>query len=133
MHGMAPVDRKIFLAGKVSGDGIVEIGFGEAEISAMSVRDDLGNLARQRIERRRQFVNLGTGKGISVLEMVKTFEATNNCKVPYRITGRRAGDIAECYADPEMARQVLGWQAEKNLNDMVADTWCWQQKNPEGY
>ena len=71
--------------------------------------------------------NLGTGKGTSVLELVHTFEKVNRIKVPYRIVGRRAGDIAECYADVEKAKQELGWTAEKNIEDMCKDTWRWQQ------
>ncbi|GMR14608.1 MAG: UDP-glucose 4-epimerase GalE [Gammaproteobacteria bacterium] len=71
-------------------------------------------------------VNLGTGKGISVLEMIKTFEATNNCKVPYHITGRRPGDIAKCWADTTLANQLLGWKATHSLQDMCRDAWRWQ-------
>lgn len=70
--------------------------------------------------------NLGTGKGISVLELVHTFEQVNQVKVPYRITGRRAGDIAECYAGVEKARQELNWKAEKTIADMCRDAWRWQ-------
>ena len=80
-----------------------------------------------------QAINLGTGNGYSVLEVIDTFEQVTGQSINYKFVGRRSGDIAECYADPEMARQVLDWQAEKNLNDMVADTWRWQQKNPGGY
>lgn len=71
-------------------------------------------------------INLGTGKGFSVLEMIKTFEAVNNCKVPYRITGRRPGDIARCWADTGLANQLLGWKATRNLEDMCRDAWRWQ-------
>ena len=77
--------------------------------------------------------NLGTGTGYSVLDMVRTFEQVNGCKIPYRITDRRPGDIAECYANAELAKQELDWQAEKDLSDMVRDAWNWQSKNPEGY
>jgi len=77
--------------------------------------------------------NLGTGVGYSVLDMVKTFVEVNNVKVPYEIVGRRAGDIATCYADPTKSREILGWTAEKNLADMCRDSWRWQSQNPMGY
>lgn len=71
--------------------------------------------------------NLGTGKGTSVLELVHTFERINQVKVPYRIVARRDGDIAECYAGVEKAKQELGWVAERTVEDMCRDTWRWQQ------
>ena len=71
--------------------------------------------------------NLGTGKGSSVLEMVHRFEAVNGVRVPYRIVERRAGDVASCYADPTKAFEELNWKAVKNLDDMVRDSWLWQQ------
>ena len=71
-------------------------------------------------------VNLGTGRGVSVLEMIHAFEASNQCKVPYRIVDRRAGDIAECWADTSLANQLLGWQSRRSLADMCVDTWRWQ-------
>lgn len=77
--------------------------------------------------------NLGTGQGYSVLEMVRAFEAASGRPVPYRIVGRRPGDIAACYADPTQARELLGWQAERGLEQMVKDAWRWQRQNPEGY
>ena len=77
--------------------------------------------------------NLGTGTGYSVLDMVKTFQEVNNVPVPYVIAPRRAGDIATCYANPDKSREVLGWQAEKNLADMCRDSWNWQKNNPQGY
>ncbi|MDP2169610.1 MAG: UDP-glucose 4-epimerase GalE [Rhodocyclaceae bacterium] len=78
-------------------------------------------------------VNLGTGRGYSVLEMVKAFEAASGRPVNYRIAPRRAGDIAQCYADPALAAQMLGWRAEKDLAAMCADAWRWQSQNPQGY
>jgi UDP-glucose 4-epimerase len=78
-------------------------------------------------------VNLGTGRGYSVLEMVRAFEATSGRPVPYRIVGRRAGDIASCYADPALAERLLGWRAERDLADMCRDAWHWQSLNPNGY
>lgn len=78
-------------------------------------------------------VNLGTGKGYSVLEMVKAFENASGKKVPYKITARRAGDIACCYADPSLAKKLLNWQAEHGIKAMCDDTWRWQSNNPKGY
>lgn len=80
-----------------------------------------------------EIVNLGTGVGYSVLDIVKTFIKVNGVDIPYAIKPRRAGDIAECYADPSKALEVLGWKAEKNLEDMCRDSWNWQKKNPRGY
>lgn len=78
-------------------------------------------------------INLGTGTGYSVLDMVKAFSQVNNVTVPYQIAPRRAGDIAVCYAEPTKAKMLLGWQAEKTLDDMVCDSWRWQSANPNGY
>lgn len=74
-------------------------------------------------------VNLGTGRGVSVLEMIRTFESVNACKVPHRIAGRRPGDIAECWADTSLANQLLGWRARRGLEDMCRDTWRWQSNS----
>jgi UDP-glucose 4-epimerase len=71
-------------------------------------------------------VNLGTGNGVSVLDMIKTFEKVNNCKVPHQIVERRPGDIAKCWADTSLANQLLGWSATRDLNRMCADSWKWQ-------
>lgn len=77
--------------------------------------------------------NLGTGRGYSVLEMVAAFEAASGKEVPYRIAGRRAGDIASCYADPAKAAEELGWKAQRGIEEMCRDTWRWQMQNPDGY
>ena len=77
--------------------------------------------------------NLGTGTGYSVLDMVKAFENVNKVRIPYKITERRPGDIAQCYADPSKAEKKLGWKAEYTLEDMVGDSWRWQKNNPNGY
>lgn len=77
--------------------------------------------------------NLGTGIGYSVLDLVHAFERANGVKIPYEITPRRPGDIATCYADCSKARNVLGWKAEKSLEDMCRDGFNWQKKNPNGY
>ncbi|MFS9047830.1 UDP-glucose 4-epimerase GalE [Streptococcus sanguinis] len=77
--------------------------------------------------------NLGTGIGYSVLDMVKAFENVNGVKVPYAIKERRPGDVATCYADASKANDILGWKAEKTLQDMMRDSWRWQSSNPNGY
>ena len=77
--------------------------------------------------------NLGTGTGYSVLDMVNAFEKASGKPVPYKITARRAGDADSCYADPSKANEMLGWKAEKTLEDMCSDTWRWQSSNPNGY
>ncbi|MCI8371181.1 MAG: UDP-glucose 4-epimerase GalE [Lachnospiraceae bacterium] len=77
--------------------------------------------------------NIGTGTGYSVLDMVKAFEKVNGVPVPYQITPRRPGDVAVCYADSSKAQQILGWKAQKNLEDMCRDSWNWQSQNPNGY
>ena len=78
-------------------------------------------------------VNLGTGQGYSVLDMVNAFAQASGCDIPYRIVARRAGDIACCYADPAKAQELLQWTAEKDLAAMCNDTWNWQRNNPQGY
>ena len=78
-------------------------------------------------------VNLGTGVGYSVLDVVKAFEAASGQPVPYRIGPRRPGDVAACYADPRLAIQLLGWKAERDLAAMCQDHWRWQKHNPQGY
>ncbi len=77
--------------------------------------------------------NLGTGVGYSVLDMVYAFIQANGVNVPYEIVDRRPGDIATCYADPTRSAEVLGWKAERTLQDMCRDSWHWQSMNPQGY
>ncbi len=77
--------------------------------------------------------NLGTGKGYSVLDVVKAFEKASGIKIPYEIKPRRAGDIAECYADPGLAFAELGWKAERGIEEMCEDSWRWQKNNPNGF
>lgn len=77
--------------------------------------------------------NLGTGKGCSVLEMIRAFSKAVGKEIPYVIDGRRPGDIAECYADCTKAYEELGWKAKRSLDDMCADTWRWQRMNPNGF
>lgn len=78
-------------------------------------------------------VNLGTGRGYSVLEMVRAFEQASGRPIPYRIAPRRPGDVACCYADPSLAERLLGWRAQRGLSEMCADLWRWQMNNPDGY
>jgi len=78
-------------------------------------------------------VNLGTGRGYSVLEMVRAFEKASNRPVNYQIVDRRPGDVAKCYADPTYAYEVLGWKAEMGIARMCIDAWRWQSQNPNGY
>ena len=77
--------------------------------------------------------NLGTGRGYSVLEIVAAFEAANGVKIPYVMDPRRPGDVAACWSDPRKAERVLGWRAEKTIEDMCRDSWNWQKNNPNGY
>jgi UDP-glucose 4-epimerase len=78
-------------------------------------------------------VNLGTGRGCSVLEMVRAFERASGRPVPFEIAGRRPGDVAACYADPSLARERLGWTATRGVDEMCSDAWRWQSANPGGY
>ncbi len=78
-------------------------------------------------------VNLGTGNGYSVLEIVRAFEKASGKAVPYKVAPRRPGDVASCYADPSHALQSLGWRAARGLDEMCADAWRWQSTNPKGY
>lgn len=78
-------------------------------------------------------INLGSGKGHSVLDVVNAFSRVNNIEIPYEIKERRAGDLAEFYANADKAKELLGWTAEKTLDDMCRDSWNWQSNNPNGY
>ncbi len=78
-------------------------------------------------------LNLGVGRGISVLQLVRAFEAASGRAVPYRIVDRRAGDVAEVYADPARAERLLGWRAEHDIETACRDAWRWQSDNPDGY
>jgi len=91
--------------------------------------------ALQALENKSQVltVNLGTGNGYSVLDMIKTFEKSSGKDVPFKIVDRRPGDIATCYADPAYAARKLDWKAEYGLSEMCEDTWRWQKNNPNGY
>lgn len=78
-------------------------------------------------------INLGTGNGVSVLELVQAFSETNKVPVPYEIVDRRPGDVAACYANAEKAKSLLNWETSLTIDDMVGDTWKWQSNNPMGY
>jgi UDP-glucose 4-epimerase len=78
-------------------------------------------------------VNLGTGQGYSVLDLVRAYEAASGRSVPYEVVARRPGDVAACYADPALARELLGWQAKLDLTRMCEDSWRWQHLNPHGF
>ena len=78
-------------------------------------------------------INLGTGNGYSVLDMVKAFEKASGKQIPYTIAPRRAGDIAKCFADPSYAKKILGWEATRSIDEMCEDSWRWQSNNPNGY
>ncbi len=80
-----------------------------------------------------QIFNLGTGKGYSVLDIVKAFSKAYGKELPYKIAPRRPGDLAVCYSDPTKAKEVLGWEANRDIDDMCRDSWNWQSKNPNGY
>ena len=77
--------------------------------------------------------NLGTGRGVSVIDMVRAFEASSGAKIKYQLVARRAGDVAQCWADPSRAARDLNWRATYDLSRMCQDTWRWQQMNPRGY
>lgn len=79
------------------------------------------------------YFNIGTGKGYSVLDVVKAYESASGKRINYKIVERRPGDIATCYADPEKARKILGWSAKYGIERMCADSYNWQSKNPDGY
>ena len=77
--------------------------------------------------------NLGTGEGYSVLDLVNAFEKATNKPINYKVIARRPGDVAEVYANPNLAHREIGWKAEKTLEEMCQDSWRWQQNNPNGY
>ena len=77
--------------------------------------------------------NLGTGMGSSVLDVICAFEKISGITIPHEFNARRTGDVTEAWADPSMAEKVLGWKAQYSLEEMLADAWNWQQKNPNGY
>lgn len=75
----------------------------------------------------------GTGVGYSVLDLIENFKRANDVAIPYKVVARRAGDVATCYADASLAKEVLSWSVEKSLEGMCRDSWKWQSNNPKGY
>ena len=78
-------------------------------------------------------LNLGTGRGHSVLEVINAYARASGRELPYQVVARRPGDVAACWADPSLAEQLLGWRARLDLNRMCADSWRWQSMNPKGF
>ncbi len=105
-------------------DYIHVVDLARGHVAALRYLDENGGVAT---------VNLGTGKGYSVLDMVRAFSAASGREVPYRIAPRRPGDVACCYADAGLAERLFGWRAERGVEAMCADTWRWQSMNPQGY
>ena len=103
---------------------VVDLAKGHVRALEAFLRGDVPNLLT---------INLGTGQGYSVLDMVNAFAQASERDIPYRIVERRPGDIACCYADPTNAQALIHWQAEKTLVEMCRDTWNWQKNNPQGY
>ena len=104
---------------------VVDLAYGH--VKAIDYLNTLKNIEKPLI------INLGTGKGYSVLDIVNAFEKASGKKVAYKIVDRRAGDIAKCYSDPSFAKEVLNWEAKKTIEDMCSDSWRWQSNNPNGY
>ncbi|MFT6341215.1 MAG: UDP-glucose 4-epimerase [Alcanivorax sp.] len=96
----------------------------QGHLAALTALEDRGGLLT---------VNLGTGRGYSVLEMIAAFEKASGKAVPYDIVERRPGDVSSCYADPAYAENILGWKAERGIEAMCQDHWRWQEQNPEGF
>lgn len=105
-------------------DYIHVVDLAEGHLKALEKLDNIDNVLA---------VNLGTGKGYSVLDMVKAYEKASGKTIPYQISPRRSGDIAKCYADPSNAKEILGWEAHKGIDEMCLDSWRWQSNNPNGY
>jgi UDP-glucose 4-epimerase len=104
---------------------VVDLALGHLKaLDALTGRDDQAECLT---------VNLGTGNGYSVLEIVRAFEAASGKPVPYKVGPRRPGDVASCYANPEQAFTSIGWRATRGLSEMCADAWRWQSTNPKGY
>mgnify|MGYP001244880885 CR=1 FL=1 len=80
-----------------------------------------------------EFINLGSGKGYSVFQIIRQFELSTGCQIPFSIQGRRDGDVAKCYADISKAKKLLGWSPKRSLEQICLDGWNWQRKNPDGY
>lgn len=105
-------------------DYIHVVDLAKGHVCAIDKLDDLDGVS---------IINLATGNGYSVLEVVKAFEEASGRKVPYKIVGRREGDIAKCFANAKKAYDLLGWKAENGIKEMCEDSWRWQSQNPNGY
>lgn len=105
-------------------DYIHVVDLAQGHVAAVDALESLGGVVP---------VNLGTGCGYSVLQVVAAFEKASGQKIPYRIVGRRPGDVAKCYADPTIAGRVLGWSANRDIDAMCVDAWRWQSANPSGF
>ena len=108
-------------------DYIHVVDLAEAHLKALEY------ISSEEFDATKSIFNIGTGRGYSVLDVVKAFEKASKKSVPYKIVSRRAGDIAECYADASLAKDVLKWHAAKDLEVMCQDSWRWQSQNPDGY
>ena len=108
-------------------DYIHVVDLADAHVKAMDC------LSNQAMMKKPLIVNVGTGRGYSVLDVVKAFEKASGKKVQYKLCDRRAGDIAKCYANPSYAKELLGWEAKRTLEKMCEDSWKWQSNNPNGY
>ena len=104
---------------------VVDLAYGH--VKAINYLDSLKDVEKPLI------VNLGTGIGYSVLDVINAFEKASGKKINYKIVDRRAGDIAKCYAEPSYAKEILDWEAKRTIEDMCADSWRWQSNNPNGY
>jgi UDP-glucose 4-epimerase len=105
-------------------DYIHVVDLAQGHVAAVEALESLGGVVP---------INLGTGCGYSVLQVVAAFEKASGQKIPYRIVGRRSGDVAKCYADPAVARRILGWSASRDIDAMCVDAWRWQSANPSGF
>jgi UDP-glucose 4-epimerase len=105
-------------------DYIHVVDLAKGHVAALEHAPQLGQLATY---------NLGTGKGTSVMELLHAFEKACGKTLPYEVVGRRAGDVAACYADASKANHELGWTAEKTIEEGCADSWRWQSQNPNGF
>jgi UDP-glucose 4-epimerase len=106
----------------------------EGHIAALEAQRGVrGEVALEALKGEARAYNLGVGRGVSVLELVRAFEEASGRSVPYEVVERRAGDVASCYADPTRAAQELGWRARRGVEEMAQDAWRWQHNNPHGY
>ena len=103
------------------------------EIEDVCLKGHLAAIKRAKSVKGTEIFNLGTGKGVSVLDLINAFKKATGVDIPYTIEARRAGDVATSYADVSKANKILGWHAEKDVVDACRDSWHWQTQNPNGY